>query len=233
MPRGKAIAAGIAGRAPAGRSAGLRERQAQQPGHLVVGLARRVVDRSAELDHVLAPDARDKEQGRVAARDEQRDAGLLEWAVTEQIHRDMRRQVVDGVERLVEGEGVRLGRGHPDEQRAGELRAGRDRHRVDVTRRQARGRERPVGRRDQRLQVRPAGDLGHDPAEPGVLVNTARHRIGQECPAPNEANPSLVARGLDAQDQRLGAGDRITVVLFAGHRGSSLRMTTASTRPAS
>ena len=52
------------------------------------------------------------------------------------------------------------------------------------------------------LQVRPAGHLGHDAAEPGVLVDAGGHRVGQQVVPAHEPHAGLVARGLDAQHQR-------------------------------
>ena len=64
------------------------------------------------------------------------------------------------------------------------------------------GGQRPVHRRDHRLQVRPGGHLGHHPAEPGVLLDAGGDLVGQQLPATHDAHPRLVAGGLDANDQR-------------------------------
>ena len=92
-----------------------------------------------------------------------------------------------------------------------------------------------VDRRHHGLQVRTAGHLGHDAAEPGVLVDAAGHGVGEQGLAVHDADPGLVARRLDAQHERT-----------ASHRCSSLgepsvpppmragrcrRMTSASTSP--
>ena len=57
--------------------------------------------------------------------------------------------------------------------------------------------------RDHRLEVGAAGDLRDDAAEPGVLVDGAGHGVGEQPGAADQADPGLVARGLDAEDERL------------------------------
>ena len=56
----------------------------------------------------------------MAAGDQQRQAGLGQRAVLELVDGDVGGEVVDAVQRLAEAEGERLGRGDPDQQRAGE-----------------------------------------------------------------------------------------------------------------
>jgi hypothetical protein len=130
---------------------------------------------------------------------------------------DVRGQVVDAVQRLAQRERVRLGRRHPDEQGAGQPGPGGDGHGVDLTRTDARGGERAVEGRDHRLQVRPAGHLGHDAAEPGVLLDAGGDGVGEQLAAADQPDARLVAGGLDAEHQR------------GGHHASALRMTTPST----
>ena len=69
---------------------------------------------------------------RVAAGDQQRDRGLGQRAVLQGVHRDVRGEVVDAVDRFLGGERVPLGGGDPDQQRAGQPGPGGDRDRVDV-----------------------------------------------------------------------------------------------------
>ena len=58
--------------------------------------------------------------------------------------------------------------------------------------------------RGEQLEVGPAGDLGHDPAEGGVQVDLAGHdRRAHRRPAADHGGGGLVARGLDAEH---GAG---------------------------
>ena len=81
----------------------------------------------------------------------------------------------------------------------------------------ARRGEGPVKGREHRLQVRPAGHLGHHPAEPRMLVHARRDGVGEQVVAADQPDPRLVAGRLDAQHQ---GGD---------HHRSPFRMTTAST----
>ena len=54
-----------------------------------------------------------------------------------------------------------------------------------------------------RLEVRPARHLGHDAAEPRVLVDAARDGVDEQGLAAHDADAGLVARRLDAEHQRL------------------------------
>ena len=66
----------------------------------------------------------------------------------------------------------------------------------------ARRGQRPVHRGNHRLQVSSAGHLGHHPAEAGVFVHAGGHRVGQQLVPADQPRTGLVARRLDAQDQR-------------------------------
>ena len=59
----------------------------------------------------------------------------------------------------------------------------------------------PLDGRHHRLEVGPAGDLRHDAAEAGVLVDAAGDRVGEQRVAADDADAGLVAGGLDAEDQ--------------------------------
>ncbi len=48
-----------------------------------------------------------------------------------------------------------------------------------------------------------AGHLGHDPTEPGVLLDAAGHRVGEQALTAHQTHAGLVAAGLQSQDQRL------------------------------
>ena len=52
-----------------------------------------------------------------------------------------------------------------------------------------------------RLEVGPAGHLGHHPAEPGVLLDAAGHGVDQQLLAADDPDTGLVAGGLDAEHQ--------------------------------
>ena len=195
------------------RAAG--ERQAEHPGHLVVGLAGRVVDGGAERLHVTG-DVPDKQQRGVPAGHQQGHRLVGQRAVLKLIHGDVRGQMVDAVQRLAECERVRLGGGHADQQRALQARPGRNRDRVDLGRRDTGLGQRAVEGRDHRLQVRPAGHLGHHAAEPGVFLDAGGHRVGEQFVPANQPDAGFVAGGLDAQNER-------------AHWSRSFRITMAST----
>jgi len=151
------------------------------------------------------------------ARDQQGHRRRRERAVFQLVDGDVRGQVVDPVQRLAEPERVRLRRGHPDQQGSGQPGSCGDGHRVDLAGPDPGGRERTVEGRDHRLQVRPAGHLGHHAAEPRVLVHAGGHGVGEQVVPAHQPDPGLVAGGLDAQYQG------------QGHQVSAFRMTTAST----
>ncbi len=138
---------------------------------------------------------------------QERDRGGRQWAVLELVHGDVRGQVIDAVQRLVQRHRVGLRRGDPDQQRAGQAGPGRHGDRVHRGQLLARGREGALHRRDHRLQVGAARHLGHHPAEPGVLVHARRHRVGQQFAAADQPGARLVAGRLDAEHER-GGHDR-------------------------
>ncbi len=129
LPRGNAIAdpSPLPGRGVDRRAAG--ERQPEHPRHLVVGFAGRVVDGRAERHH-LGSDVGHQQQRGMPARHQQGDRGNRQRAVLELVHRDVRGQVVDPVQRLAQRGRVGLRRGHPDQQGAGQARARCHRDRV-------------------------------------------------------------------------------------------------------
>ncbi len=152
-----------------GRPAG--ERHPEQPGNLVVCLARGVVDRGPERDHRARGEVRHQQQGGMPAGDQQRHGRAGQWPVLKGVHRDMRGQMMDPVKRDAERERVCLGRGHSDEQRPGQARTSGDRDRVHITMAQPRLGQRPVDSRHHRLDVRTGGDLRNHPAVTRVLVH--------------------------------------------------------------
>ena len=177
-----------------------RERQAEQPGHLVERLTRRVVDRRAERVDV-AGDVGDAQQAGVTTAHQQREARLGQRAVLELVDGDVGGQVVDAVQRLPETERERLRRRDAHEQSAGESGAAGDRDRVDLVKGHPGGLAGPLEGGHHRLEVGPAGHLGHHPAEPGVLVDAAGDGVREQGVAADDAHAGLVARRLDAQHQ--------------------------------
>ena len=139
----------------------------------------------------------------MAAGHEHRQAGLGQRTVLELVDGDVGGQVVDAVDRLAEPDRQCLGARDPDQQGAGQTGAAGHGDRVDVVEGDAGGLGGPLDRRDHRLEVGPAGDLRHDAAEPGVLLDAARHGVGEERVAADDADTGLVARRLDAEDEGL------------------------------
>jgi hypothetical protein len=185
------------------RSPGVR--QAQQPRHLVERLPGRIVDRGAEHRDVLR-DVVDEQDLGVPAADEQCTDPLLEASVLQLVDRHMGDEVVDAVERLVVGQRQRLRRRDAHQERAGETGPARDGDGVDVLDAHPRSLVRLLQGRHHRLEVRPAGDLGHHAAESRVQVDARCDRVGQQLGAPDDARTRLVAGRLDSENQGLAHG---------------------------
>jgi hypothetical protein len=123
-------------------------------------------------------------------------------------------QVVDPDEGTVEGQRVRLGGRHPDQQRAGQAGSEGDRDRVDVAEpHPAEGAGLLDGGVEQ-VDVGPGGDLGDDPAVARVQGLLVGEHVGTDPPPVlDEGDAGLVAGGLDPQHQHgqlnsLGSGMR-------------------------
>ncbi len=145
-----------------------RERQAEQPGHLVEGLPCSIVQGLAERDDGRCI-VRDKQQRGVPARDEQADDRIRELAMLKLVDHDVADEVIDAVYGHAQADAQRLGGRHADEQGTDEARSRRHGDRVDVGQPDAGGDDGAVQRGDDRLQVRAARDLRHDSAEAGML----------------------------------------------------------------
>ena len=122
----------------------------------------------------------------------------------ELVHRDVRGQVVDPVQRLAERERIGLGGGHTDQQRAREPWPRGHRERVDLRKPHAREPQGAVHGRHHRLQMRAARHLGDHPAEPRMLVDARGDRVGEQGVAAHDPDAGLVARRLDAEHERPG-----------------------------
>ncbi len=116
---------------------------------------------------------------------------------------DVGGEVVDAVERLVGGEGVPLGGGDPDQQRARETGPGRHGDRIHVCQAHARLVQGALHRWHHGLQMGAARYLGHYAAEPGMLRDAGSYRVGQQLMSANQADAGLVAGRLDAEYQGL------------------------------
>jgi len=115
----------------------------------------------------------------------------------------MRGKMIHPVERLLQSDRQCLRRCHSDEQCTRQARTGRHRNRIDVPGRDSCGFTCPLDGRRHRLKVRTRRNLGHDPAEAGVLLDAGSHGIGQQGVPAHDANAGLITRRLDPQNQRL------------------------------
>jgi hypothetical protein len=162
---GEGLRVALAGELLERRTAG--ERQAEQPRTLVERLSGGVVERLAQDGEAVAVlDAREEGVPAAGHQAQERRGERLRCAVLagpQEVRRHVALQVVDRDERQPARGGDPLGGRHPDEQRADEARALRDRHRVDVAELGAGPRQRVVDRRAGQLEVVAAGDLGTTP----------------------------------------------------------------------
>ena len=92
-------------------------------------------------------------------------------------------EVIDRDQRLVVGQRDRLGHGQPDDEAADQTRPGGRRDAVER-------READIGLRHrlgddevERFDMGAGGDLGHDAAERGMLVDLRQHDVGQNAAA--------------------------------------------------
>jgi hypothetical protein len=138
----------------------------------------------------------------VPAGDDQRDAALGQGPVVEDVDRRVAGEVVHGVERHPRGERVRLARREAHLQRRAQPGSGGDRDGGDVGEVDLGAPQRGAHHRGHRLEVRPRRDLGHHAAEARVLVHARGQRVAEQDPARDQAHARLVARRLDAEDQR-------------------------------
>ena len=143
----------------------------------------------------------------MAARHEQGQARVRQGTVLELVDSDVGRQVVHAVQRLAQRDRQRLRGGDADEERAGQARPSGHGQGVDVTETDPCRLAGSLDRGHHRLEVGAGGDLGHHAAVPCVLLHRGRDGIGEECVAPHDTDTGLVARGLDAQDERLVGHD--------------------------
>ncbi len=181
-----------------------RVAQAQVAGHLVEGLAHRVVDGGA--DQAVLPVVVHRHEHGVPARHQQHQQRGPEGRVLQETGVEVGLHVVDGHERHLPDQGEGLGRAHPHEEGAGQPGADGGRHRVELVALEARLHQAAGHHRREQLHVGPAGDLGDHPAEAGVEVDLAghhrRHHVGA---VGDDGRRRLVARRLDAEDPELAA----------------------------
>ena len=115
---------------------------------------------------------------------------------------DVGGQMVDPVQRSVEGGGESFGRSHSDHERSGQTGTGGHGDGIDIGQLHLGG---LTGRGDGRadgLHMSAGGDLGHDSAEAHVLVHRRGHRVRQQSAAAHDPHSGLIAGGFDAEDER-------------------------------
>ena len=176
--------------------------ETEQLGHLVEGLAQRVVDGGAPA--LVVADAAHQHELAVPARDQQHQVGEGD-AVGQPRGQRMRLEVVDRDQRLAERRGQRLGRGQPDQHAADQPRPGGRGDGVDIAERQPglRG-----GAGDDAVEMADMGarrEFGHHAAIGGVLLELAAHDVGEDGAAPvgvalDDGGGGFVAAGFDAQN---------------------------------
>ena len=181
--------------------AAARVAEPEQPRALVEGLAGGVVERRAE--HVLVGVARGRRCSSVCPplASRQRNGGSS--GVRLEVERgDVPVEVVDRHERQPPRPGDRLRRGEPDEQRADQARALRDRDAVDVVERRARLRRAPRARR-ARSSSRCRRDATSGTTPPYRACRSACDATTFARISPSvgdERRRRLVARRLDPED---------------------------------
>ena len=175
------------------RAAGVRQRQ--QTRHLVERLAHRVVDRAAQA--LVAPDAPHGDALAMPARHQEQQVRERRAAVHQAGQpggERVRFQVVDRDERQAGRERDTLGDAGADDQPADQPGAAGRGDAAEVANAQARARQ---GAPDEVRQVGEVGarrDLGHDAAEPGVLV-LGQHRFGQDAAVGRENRRGRLVAG--------------------------------------
>jgi hypothetical protein len=176
-----------------------RVAEPEQAGAFVEGLARGVVERRTEpLRGALLPD---REQERVAAARKEAEERRLDGVGPEVEGRDVPLEVVHGRERKTARPGQRLRGRDPDEERANEPRALRDRDEVGVVERGPSLLERSAYDRRDELEVAPGRDLGDDATVAGMEVGLRGDDRRQHPPVRRDDRcRGLVAGRLDPED---------------------------------
>jgi hypothetical protein len=146
----------------------------------------------------------DVHEQRVPAACEQAEKGRLERLRLEIQRGHVAVQVVDGDERQPAAPGKRFRGREPDEQRADQARALRDRDRVDVVERMLA--ERLLDHRHDQLEVPAGGDLGDDASEACMQVRLRRDDVRDDAAVVDQGCRGLVATGFQSEDQDCVAG---------------------------
>ena len=166
--------------------------QVEEAPDLVEGLARGIVQGSAQLDDVRR-DIADFEDIRVAAGDDESDKVLGQWPVGELIDGQVADHVVDAIQGFAQRRGQCLRRTDTDCQRTNEPRSGRNRNSVHVRQGDSGLVESSIQRGQEGLQVGTRRDLRDDAAVAGVLIHRRGRAVDQQLRTAHEADAGLVA----------------------------------------
>ena len=197
---GKSNARSFAGarRAIDRRPAGIPE--AEQLGHLVVRLARRIVPRAAQ--RAVAPWLGHDVEARVPARDDEHDGRQRQRAVVEEQRLDVAGEVVHRHQRHAARDRQRLRERHADEQRSDQARPLRDGNRVDVVEGRRR-RRRARARRRRRCRARAAARRARArrrPTRGGSRPATPRRSSGASHGRAGSSTSSTTAAAVSSQE---------------------------------
>jgi hypothetical protein len=177
------------------------EGQVEQAGDLVEGLARRVVQGLTQGADAVGPH---RDQRGVSTRYQQADHRLRQRSVLQLIDDDVRGQMVHPVDRAIQRRTQGLRRRDTDEERAHESGTRGHGDRIDIAESDTCVRARAFDRGHHRLEMSTTSDLRHDTTEAGLLIHTRRQSIRAQLIANDDADPRLVAGGLDPQDHGTG-----------------------------
>jgi hypothetical protein len=184
-----------------------RVAEAEQAAALVEGLACRVVEGRAEASSLGV--IVDVEEERMAAARQQAEERRLERIRLQVERGDVTVEVIDRHERTSSRPGERLGGCEPDEERADQAWALRDRHRIDLGQGASGLAQRLANDRQDELEMAARGDLRHDPSVAGVQVCLRGDDIGQDLAVGrDDRGCRLVTRGLDPEDHGRGSWSR-------------------------
>ena len=139
----------------------------------------------------------------MAARDQQRQERVGRRLLAVQKRgENVAVEMVDGVERLIEGEGERFGGGHADDEAADQAGAARDGDAVNAAQRRAGAAERVLDGCREQGDVLAAGDLGDDAAVFGVEFVLVGGHAGEHVAAvADQGRGGVVARRFDTENQ--------------------------------
>jgi hypothetical protein len=108
------------------------------------------------------------------------------------IHRHMRSQVIDAVERHTKRRGIRLRGCNADKQGANQSWTSRYGNRIDVTEFYICFSKGAFHTGNHRFKVRTTRNFGDNSTEPGVLIHATRHNIRKQRAPSDDADAGLI-----------------------------------------